>query len=332
MNFTTLQTAVDSTKMLFLLGNIKAYNKITTILRANIDNSVYTLVRGKDKAHAEALAYYIQNVHDALVKAMGKIEVERLVNSIVGGAPHGLSVNTSTMNEMCGALAAIAFPEDAVFYNKEVNDNILRGQILHKFSSVVRNDSWNMLLLTLGTANSSALSLQLVGHYGSKQGRAERAEKVLSLLTDRSTAPKTTSVGTSDMIVRIELSEKTIRMHPEVAPFLANPVYDVSNARAIDALISEATKSTDVTVFRVGAVIEEKIAVLVKKLENQEKVSALEQEKKKREALVKKEDLLVKKLTAMGEQLKELMDNPKLLERAFAEMTAGKAKEVKKRR
>ena len=58
----------------------------------------------------------------------------------------------------------------------------------------------------------------------------------------------------------------------------------------------------------------------------------MEQEKKKREALVKKEDLLVKKLTAMGEQLKELMDNPKLLERAFAEMTAGKAKEVKKRR
>lgn len=327
MNNATLQLAVDASKMLILLGKGSIDSKEAGRIRARLDEVVFRLwVAGNDKSIARkvetlGLVGYVTQLHEALTKSMAYFNVASLVRVKPNyGLKNVLISNTVDIKEVrsiAAVLNTLTLPHSGdVFVRLEKN---IRGEVLHKFNSIVRNDQWLTLLMMLNVPEAVKLNAELMAEYASNQGREQRAEKVAFFVTDVVGNTTNEVFEIKDLFITVSLSAKTLVLHKAVAPLFSALVSNPFNASVASALLAEATKPIEVAVMDVEFALNKKIDAFVLGLKQQQKTYKLEEAKRKRESVQKKEDAAVDALAGMRDHLQILAANPELLARALAQ-------------
>ena len=325
MNNATLQLASDASKMLVLLGRGILDQGDCNRLRSRLDDAVYRLVRlGQLKASSPEklqLELFCQNMHTALVREMALLNAESLVNKKAGynfkGALANSLVDVGQVKTIVSRLLMVPEARTPGFdkANTGLNAAEVRGKILHIFGSIVRNDEWMSLLLTLGTQNPVKLNTVMMQEYSSAQGREERAAKVASLVSETKAVGSKASLEV--LTISAALTPKVAVQHAKVAPLFSALMVDPANSDAVNKLLAEATWVQEVALADVAEFVQARLDTLVKGLTLQKKVHEAETKSKRAALERKREDDAVAALQGMGSHLSVLASNPALLKRAL---------------
>ncbi len=334
MNKATLQIAVDSAKMLNLLGRAVGRNKGVLAanevgrLRARLEQAVYRLVRlGQQNATSpekQDVVRFIKATYESLVRELGLFKLDVVVDGDLGHNYQKVLVNKDSLPMVKGVYDRLmAVPEavtpgfDALERKSGGGTEVLqarKGQILNIFGSVVRNDEWMSLLLRLDAPTPARLNSTLTQEYSSGQGRDQRADKVASLVTDKSEA---TSTDAGAMTVLVALTPKVLVDNVKVSQLYSALAVDKANTPVLDKLLDAAVKPKEVALSDVAGEVQARIDALIDGLQKQQKTYRAEVQARRTAAERKREDDAVVALQGMGAHLAVLANNPALLARAL---------------
>lgn len=204
-------------------------------------------------------------MHSALVREMALLKVDALVNRKVGYNFKGVLATTLTDVRQVKTIGSrlMLIPE-AKTLNTLPSQVVPRGNTLRTFGSIVRNDEWLSFLLTLGTNNPVSLNIALMEEYSSNQGRAERAVKVASLVSEVEPASKKAPLGV--LTISAALTPKVAVQHRVVAPLLSALMLDPTNLEVVNTLLGAATRAEEVLLANVSESIQNRLDALIKGL------------------------------------------------------------------
>lgn len=327
MNNITLQLAADTAKMIILLGKGILTSSQHSQLRSRVDESVYTLVRlGQLKAsNSEKLEMELglKNMHDTLVKEMRFLSVDAIVEkkekySLMAVLSNG-AMSVPQARGIFERLLGLPTIYNTDFekikkINKSGDEALIRGKILRAFASIVRNDEWLSLMLTLNAVRPVLLNTVLVEEYSSRQGLNERIIRFNSLLSEKKSV-SSSLVETPAILVG--LTTKFVAQHARVTPIWSSLMVDVKNGAAVNKLFDEATKLEEINPNEVTGFIKKRLDALVKGLTLQKKIHERETLANRAAAERVREDAAVSALSGMGAHLAVLASNPALLARAL---------------
>ena len=333
MNKATLQIAVDSAKMLTLLGRSVAGNRGILAanemgrLRARLEQAVYRLVRlGQQNATSpekQDVVRFIKATYDSLARELGLFKLDVLVAGDLGHKYQKVLVNKDSLPMVKGVYERLMSVPEAATPGFDSMDNksgnfeqrqAKKGQILTIFGSVVRNDEWMTLLLRLDAPTPARLNSTLTQEYSSGQGRDQRADKVASLVTDKSEAAPTDAGALS---VLVALTPKVLVDNVKVSQLYSALAVDKANTPVLDKLLDAAVKPQEVALSDVATEVQARIDALVDGLQKQQKTHRAEVQARRTAAERKREDDAVVALQGMGTHLAVLASNPALLARAL---------------
>lgn len=327
MNNITLQLAANTAKMIILLGKGILTHTQSSQLRARVDEAVYTLVRlGQLKAsNSEKLEMELElkNTHDTLVKELRLLSVDAIVEkkekyslmNVLSNGAMSVPQARGIFERLLGAPKTYSTGFEKINkINKRSDEALIRGKILRAFSSIVRNDEWLSLMLTLNALRPMQLNTILVQEHSSRQGINERAARVDSLISEKK------RVGVSAVeapTILAGLTNKFVAQHPKVMPILSSLMVDSKNGAAVKKLFDEATKLEEIGVSAVAEFVTKRLDTLLKGLTLQQKIHERETQVNRAAAERVREDAAVSALSGMGAHLAVLASNPALLARAL---------------
>lgn len=331
MNNATLQTAIDSAKMLMLMGRGLLTQAEVGFQRGRVDDAVYRLVRmGQHKDNSSeqrSLVAFLSNLNARLATELSAFDIVALSNNALATharvkALNNERVTATTLSNVAASIRTIATVKTPQFdqmleaLDKKVKTPAgERGRILHTFGSVVRNDEWVSLLLALKVRQPVQLSTALMQEYSSGQGRNQREAKMATLVTVADNGKST--VAPQVLTVMVALTPKVAIQHAKVATLFSALMIDAANTDVVNSLLTQATTPQEVAIAGIDAFVQEQIDALVKGLAARQKTYKAEVEARRAAQAVKKEDDAVAALKGMGAHLAVLAANPKLLARAL---------------
>ena len=325
MNKNTLQLAIDSAKMMFLLAKGVLTQAQVSLLRARLDEAVYVSVRlgqlNTSSSDKLSTNLYISNMHAVFLEEMRLLSVDAMVEK--GSEYRWMLSNGAASVPQARGISERLLGIPQVDFKKIVSkitsqrEELNRGGILHTFSSVVRNDQWLHLLLTLNAQHPVRLNAILVQEHSSRQGLEERMEKFDSLVSETMILDASIPVAAVEPTMLAGLTVKFLGQHPKVLPILQLLKSGSATIEVVNKLFNEAAKVEEIAQSNVAEFIKNRLDALVKGLTQQKNI--YEREVKEKRAVVKreKEEAAVLALKGMGAHLAVLAANPELLARAL---------------